>query len=61
MGNINSKNLVLAHRSTNFLLGTGSNLNKQSGIQTDYESVLLGKLVHHIAFAHFATETAVEI
>jgi len=59
--NILTNNIVLAHRSTNFKLGLGSNLFKQSGIQTDYESIMLGILVPHMAFAHKATKIAVEI
>ena len=59
--NILTQNIVLAHRSTNFKLGFGSNLFKQSGVQADYESVLLGILVPHMAFGHQATKIAVEI
>jgi len=51
----------LAHRSTNFKLGFGSNLFKQSGAQTDYEAVMLGILVPHMAFGHHATKIAVDI
>lgn len=59
--NILTQNIILAHRSTNFNLGLGSNLLKQSGIQADYESVLFGILVPHMAFGHQATKVAVEI
>jgi hypothetical protein len=59
--NIVNQNLILAHRSTNFKLGLGSNLFKQSGVQTDYQSVMLGILVPHMAYGHHATKIAVEI
>jgi hypothetical protein len=59
--NIVNQNLILAHRSTNFKLGLGSNLFKQSGVQTDYQSVMLGILVPHMAYGHLATKIAVEI
>jgi hypothetical protein len=56
-----NRNIVLAHRSTNFKLGFGSNLLKQSGVQADYQTVMLGILVPHMAYGQIATKKAVEI
>ena len=54
--NIENKQIVLAHRSTNFELSlTTRNLFKQSGLQTDIESVLIGNIVEHQAYGFIAT------
>ncbi|XP_047144442.1 uncharacterized protein LOC105843848 [Hydra vulgaris] len=59
--NEHKKQLVLAHRSTNFLLSLTGNLLKQSGMQQDIEGVLMGNILLHQAHGHFATGKAVNL
>ncbi|XP_047144942.1 uncharacterized protein LOC105846304 [Hydra vulgaris] len=59
--NEHEKQLVLAHRSTNFSLSLMENLLKQSGIQQDIEGVLMGNILLHQAHGHFATGKAVNL
>ena len=57
-----SRQLVLAHRSTNFALAfTKKSSNKQSGMQTDIQGVMQGKITLHQGYGHIATEEAIKL
>jgi len=59
--NITSRQLVLAHRSTNFRLSLFSrNLVRQSGVHQDIEGVLIGGIYLHQAWGYAATKLAVD-
>lgn len=60
--NMEEKQLVLAHRSTNFELAfCTENIVKQSGWQADVESVFKGLFVRHQVYGYKATEIAVKL
>ncbi len=56
-----NKQLVLAHRSTNFGDSLTTNIFAQSGAQTDWDAVVKGKPVKHQAMGYVATEAAINI
>ncbi|XP_065644659.1 uncharacterized protein LOC124810068 isoform X2 [Hydra vulgaris] len=56
------RQLVLAHRSTNFKLSiNSSNLYKQSGLQQDIAGLFMGEILLHQAFGYVATDAAVQL
>ncbi len=56
------KQLVLAHRSTNFALSlTTKNMFKGSGAQQDFSGVLMGRILGHQALGYIATKEAVNL
>lgn len=57
----NGDHLILAHRSTNFALSFFRNLLKESGANTDFDAVLMGRLTRHQAKAYVITSRAVEL
>ncbi|CAD8161608.1 unnamed protein product [Paramecium octaurelia] len=58
--NQKNKQLVLSHRSTNFQLSLNSNIFKESGLQCDIMSVVLGTFTNHQQQAYQSTQKAVE-
>lgn len=59
--NTTRKHMILAHCSTNFALSLGANMFKASGVQTDVDSVLMGKIVEHQACGYAATFAAISL
>ncbi|XP_047130223.1 uncharacterized protein LOC124810068 isoform X1 [Hydra vulgaris] len=56
------RQLVLAHRSTNFKLSLNtSNLYKQSGLHQDIAGLFMGEILLHQAFGYVATDAAVQL
>lgn len=59
--NIEAKQIVLSHRSTNFALDfTIKNIFKPTGVSTDVDNIMMGRIVAHQAHGYVATKTAVE-
>ncbi|XP_065655124.1 uncharacterized protein LOC136081605 [Hydra vulgaris] len=60
--NDEARQLVLAHRSTNFELSLNTkNLQKESGLQQDIAGIFMGEILLHQAYGYVATDAAIQL